>query len=77
MREVLPDLPIVLTSGFTGDATAEQLAELESVKFIKKPYRRPRALRRRVVQRVRGAPAVHEAGRRLAACERHTVRRAP
>ncbi len=39
MREVMPDLPIVLTSGFTGDGTADRLANLELVKFIQKPYR--------------------------------------
>ena len=39
MREVMPDLPIVLTSGFTGDGTADRLGNLEHVKFIQKPYR--------------------------------------
>ncbi|MFI5233279.1 MAG: response regulator [Gemmatimonadales bacterium] len=39
MREVMPGLPIVLTSGFTGDGAAERLGKLEFVKFIQKPYR--------------------------------------
>jgi DNA-binding NarL/FixJ family response regulator len=39
MREVMPDLPIVLTSGFTGDGTVDQLENLELVRFIQKPYR--------------------------------------
>ena len=39
MREVMPDLPIVLTSGFTGDDTADRLGKVELVKFIQKPYR--------------------------------------
>jgi len=39
MRDVMPDLPIVLTSGFTGDGTIDRLETFELVKFIQKPYR--------------------------------------
>jgi PAS domain S-box-containing protein len=39
MREVMPDLPIVLTSGFAGDETVDRLGDVDLVKFIQKPYR--------------------------------------
>ena len=39
MREMLPELPIVLSSGFTGENTRAQLAALDRVGFLAKPYR--------------------------------------
>jgi CheY-like chemotaxis protein len=39
MRELAPGIPVVLTSGFTGDGTKARLGEIELVKFIQKPYR--------------------------------------
>jgi two-component system cell cycle sensor histidine kinase/response regulator CckA len=39
IREIMPGLPVVLTSGFTGESTADRVGDLELVKFISKPYR--------------------------------------
>lgn len=39
MRELVPDLPIFLSSGFTGENTRAQLSALDRVGFLPKPYR--------------------------------------